>query len=290
VLADHGDCVVADEGRAAGQRLVEQRAERVEIGARRHLAAHRLLGRHVGRRPDHRAVLRHARAVERHREAEVAELDSAVGGEPHVPGLHVAVHDAVRVRVGERSAELLGDGQRLVDGEPVSLRLREALLEIAARHVLADEVDALALFDNVMHGHDVRVVAEPPHRLGLAPHAHEVEAFALDERDRDLAAEPRVAREVHALLGAFAEQALELVAAARERPRLRARARCSGGFAARLRERGPALVAEALPAQVLRSARNAGNFRGERLRALAAEPGRLRILLAAARTLHAASP
>jgi hypothetical protein len=96
------------------------------------------------------------------------------------------------------------------------------------------------------------VVAESPHRLGLAPHAHEVEALTLDERDRDLAAEARVAREVDALLRALAEEALELVAAAGQGLRLGLRARRRGaGRAPRGVERAPAFVAEALAARVL---------------------------------------
>ena len=69
-----------------------------------------------------------------------------------------------------------------------------------------------------MHGHDVRVIPEPSHGLGLAPHAHQVESVALDERDRDLAAQARVAGQVDALLRALAEQALEPVASAPEDP------------------------------------------------------------------------
>ena len=61
-------------------------------------------------------VARQARLVERDGQAEVAELGGAVRGQPDVAGLEVAVDDAVRVGVLQRLADLIGDGQRLVDG------------------------------------------------------------------------------------------------------------------------------------------------------------------------------
>ena len=104
VLADHADGVVAEERRPAGHHLVEHRAERVEVAARVGRAAERLLGRHVGDGADHHALHRHARAVEGDGEAEVAERGVAVGVEPDVAGLEVAVDDAAAVRVRERLA------------------------------------------------------------------------------------------------------------------------------------------------------------------------------------------
>ena len=43
----------AANGRVAGQHFVKQRAEREDVGARIHLLAAQLLGRHVGQRADH---------------------------------------------------------------------------------------------------------------------------------------------------------------------------------------------------------------------------------------------
>ena len=67
-----------------------------------------------------------------------------------------------------------------------------------------------ALVAGVEHGHDVRVVAEAPHRLRLALHAGEpvgVEAFGLDQGERHVAVQLRVVREVDALAPALAEEA-----------------------------------------------------------------------------------
>ena len=112
---DHGRRVVARERRLAGDQLVQHAAERVEVGPRRHLAAERLLRRHVGHRADDHAVHRQPRLLERDGEAEVADLGRAVGGEPDVAGLEVAVDDAVLVRVGEPAADALRDLERALD-------------------------------------------------------------------------------------------------------------------------------------------------------------------------------
>ena len=115
VLADHRRRVVAGERRLARDQLVEHAAERVEVGARRHLAAERLLRRHVRDRADEHAVHRQPRLLERDGEPEVADLGRAVGGEPDVAGLEVAVDDAVRVRVREPAADALRDLQRALE-------------------------------------------------------------------------------------------------------------------------------------------------------------------------------
>ena len=49
-LGDQLREVAALERAPAGEQLVEHEAERVDVAARRHLAAGELLGRHVGRR------------------------------------------------------------------------------------------------------------------------------------------------------------------------------------------------------------------------------------------------
>jgi hypothetical protein len=137
------------------------------------------------------------------------------------------------------------------------------------------------------------VVAELTHRLGLAPHTGEaglVEALGLDQRDRDLASQARVAGEEDALLGALAEEALDLVAPAGEARRRRPRRRRCGGrpCGARLParagartgtgERGAAVAAEALAGLVAAAAGRAGE--GQRRAALGAEaaPDAVRVL------------
>jgi hypothetical protein len=196
VLADHRHRVVPHEGGPPGQHLVQRGAEGVEIRARRDAAADGLLGRHVGGGAHHRALLGDAGAIERDGEAEVAELDGAVRGEPDVGGLEIAVDDALTVGVPEGCAELLGDVEGLLHGHAMTLALAEVLLEIAAGDVLADQIDAALPLVDVVHGDDVRVVSQAPHRLGLASHPGQLEPLALDEGDSHLAVEPCVPGEV----------------------------------------------------------------------------------------------
>jgi hypothetical protein len=154
VLADDRHRLVANERRAAADHLVEHGAERVEVGAIAHFAAHGLLGRHVVDRPDHHAGLGEAGAVDGHGEAEVAHLDGAGNqepgtrnrgmtgwffvsgsrflGQPHVAWFDIPVDDALRVRQGEPLADLLRDLDRLLDGELVLRRLFDQPLDIAA--------------------------------------------------------------------------------------------------------------------------------------------------------------
>ena len=117
----------------------------------------------------------------------------------------------------EGRAELLGDVEGLLDGQAMTLAVAEVLLEIATRDVLADQIDAPFPLVDVVHGDDVRVVSEAPHRLGLASHPGQVEPLVLDEGDGHIPVESRVPGQVDALLRALPEKALEAVAAARER-------------------------------------------------------------------------
>ena len=58
----------------AGERLVEDERERVQVGGRAGLATERLLGRHVRHRPDHVAGPGERVAAEHASDAEVGEL------------------------------------------------------------------------------------------------------------------------------------------------------------------------------------------------------------------------
>jgi hypothetical protein len=155
-------------GRRAGQELVEQDPERVEVRATGGRIATPELGRHVQRRPDtvrprigpdrgdvaarvarpatdeithatahrarHRGMLGRA-AVHDPGEPEIEQLGATLVGEDRVRRLHVAVKDPATVRRGEPPREIERDVQDL------SPRHRAVeLIERAAAHVLGDQV------------------------------------------------------------------------------------------------------------------------------------------------------
>ena len=106
--------VLAGKRQRPGGEPVEDGAERKDVAARVGVAALDLLGRHVRGRAEQLAGRGHGRhgGVEHVGDAEVGELHRAVLVQQHVLGLHVAVHDALRVRSGERSGQLDTDAGR----------------------------------------------------------------------------------------------------------------------------------------------------------------------------------
>ena len=95
--------------------------------------------------------------------------------------------------------------------------------ERSARHVLAhDERRAVGVLADVVHGDDVRVVAEARHRLGFPGDPDptvRVEPVRLHDGNRDLAIEPLVDREVDALACAFTEELERPIPAGTDRRR-----------------------------------------------------------------------
>ena len=171
----------------------------------------------------------------------------------------------------------------LSHGQPSTLGAVEMIAEIAAAHVLADQVEAAGLLDDIVDGHDVGVVAEPHHRIDLEPQAAQVEALGLYGRDGDLAPEFGIASQIDALVGAFAEEALEAVASLADHVARRER------FGSRGLDRGSgdgksAGVAEARSGDQIGPA--TGARRGERNAAAATEPGFIPVGAAALCALH----
>ena len=117
------------------------RAERVEVGAGVGRTTEGLLWRHVGHRAHHHALDREARTVDGVREAEVAELGGAVVREPDVAWFHVAVNDAARVRVLERTTDVVRDAQRLVERQPPVIDAPQEIGDRASRDELAHDID-----------------------------------------------------------------------------------------------------------------------------------------------------
>jgi hypothetical protein len=101
---------LAVERHRPGEQLVQEDADRVEVGGLVDRGAARLLGREVLRGADDRARLRHlARA--RAARSEVGHLHATVAVDDHVVRLDVAVDDPGTVREAER----LQDLARVVD-------------------------------------------------------------------------------------------------------------------------------------------------------------------------------
>ena len=106
VLHRHRHLVLALERDLAGEHLVEDDAERVEVRLTGDGSAEGLLGGDVVGRAEHPAVRRQALLVERARDPEVGDLGRALLVDQHVLGLDVAVDDVARVRGAERAGDL----------------------------------------------------------------------------------------------------------------------------------------------------------------------------------------
>ena len=232
MLADDRDGIVTEKRRPPGEHLVEQRAERIQIRARRHLAGERLFRRHVRRGADHRTFLGKPSLLDIERQAKVAELGGAIGGQPDVARLEVAVHDAAGVGVLERLADLISDAESVVEREVARIPIRslsdplregalsQPVLHRPAGHELADDKESPVLLADVVHRDDVRMIAEARHGLRLAldaPPPGFVEPVGSDDRERDFARQPRVLRQVDTFARSFAEEAPDLIAAGGER-------------------------------------------------------------------------
>ncbi len=211
--------VVADEGRPAGDHLVEHRAEGVEVRLWGALPAKRLLRRHVSHGPQHHPVLREPGAVEGDRQSEVANLGRAVGGDEDVGGLEVAVDEAAAMDEGEATADVLRDGEGAFHRQAVVLGLLKEPGDIPAAHELFDDERRAVVVADVVDGDEVGMTPEASHRLRFTVHpfvADEVEPVCADRAEGHLAVEAAVVSEEDALASTFAEEALDAVAAGDE--------------------------------------------------------------------------
>ena len=211
---EHLLAVLAAEREPSRQHLVEHDAERPDVGPVVDARAARLLGRHVGRRPERRPGVGQAHVLDLG-EAEVEHLEPPVRRDHQVRGLHVAVHDAELVGAREtlgrlqRELERLADRDRAVAGEP-----RRDRLALVERHHDV-ELAVLRLLDRVDRG-DRRVVERgggarlgDEALLGLGAR-HEVRR---EELQGDRAPELLVAGAVDDAHAAAAEARLDLVMA-----------------------------------------------------------------------------
>ncbi len=177
-VQDRGDdarLAVAGKRALARAHLVQQRAQREDVGARIHRARFELLGRHVLERADQHALRRDRRvarcaglAAENafHRRAGQAEVQQlGAGARQHDVGrLEIAMDHAVAMRPVERIGDLGAVADDLVRRQRPA---RQAAGQRLAFEVLHDEEgDAVLLADVVEHA-DVRVV-QGRDRAGLA--------------------------------------------------------------------------------------------------------------------------
>ena len=159
------------KGRSAREHLVQQDAERPPIGragattTADHLGRCVLVGAALGEGARRRGLLG---------EAEIADLDVAVGVDEHVLELDVAVDPAVGVHVAQRQSDARAVEARLVLGQSVGLRVEEAK-EVPARSELeakkegrvvlegGEAVGDKGMMANVMEALTLR--QRPGHRL-----------------------------------------------------------------------------------------------------------------------------
>ncbi|HEY8429920.1 MAG TPA: hypothetical protein VIL20_16170, partial [Sandaracinaceae bacterium] len=207
----------------AGEHLVGDEGEAVDVAAGVDGAARELLGAHVPRRADDGAAQRELRRVAGPLllgDPEVAHFDEvglvAARGEQDVVGLEIAVHDAARVRFAQRTRDLRDDAIHAREGH----RSRgERVGERRALHELHHDEQAPVLeLPEIVELDRVRV-REPDDDLALPIEALAQRLVAAVRRvqnlDRDVARRGAelLLGEVHAPHAAFAEHAHDAVAA-----------------------------------------------------------------------------
>ena len=248
----HPEQVLGVERPDAAQQLVQGHPEGEEVAERGRGLAEGLLGRGVARRAGRRRGLALG-----DRDAEVAERGLALGVDPDVVGLDVAVHDAVGVGVGERVGDLASRRDHLLRLQPARGGAFQPVRQGPAGHVAGDEARGAVVLEDVVDGDDVAVAAEPRGEPRLAPQPLP-RAGPGHARERDAAVEREVVGEPDVLGRAAAELALQEVAAGdhpgRDRDRrgsLRRRDRARRAGTPTRRQRATAIRARgALGAQV----------------------------------------
>ena len=198
---------LARERRTPGRQLMERNAERVDVARRPDLVTPDLLRGQVADRAEDEPFGRDPVGAEFVGDAEVAQRGAAVGRQPDVAGLHIAVDHAVRVRVGERDGDVAADPKRGRERRAAAIEpLGQGPAAHRAQHEIRDAVDLARVVD----GDHIRVVAEPAGDPGLALEAR---ALATEyECERDLTIQALVVREVHLLGRAVPEPAADVVA------------------------------------------------------------------------------
>jgi len=164
---DHALTFERDQSR---EHLVGDGRQRVAIGCGPDLVAGHLLGRHVGRGAGRDAGQRRQRgALEQLRQAEVGQYQGLVLLEQHVGGLHIAVHDSLRVRVVEAGGDAAQESQcRAPRKKPVA----QSAGEVSPWDVLNDHVRRPLVLAEIEDVEDVRM-SHPRNRLRFVPESRD---------------------------------------------------------------------------------------------------------------------
>ena len=202
----------AVERELPGEHLVEDDAERPDVGAGVDVLAAELFGRHVGDGADGAAGAGQAGLAGDLGQAEVGDAGRPVLGDEDVGRLDVAVDDAARVGGGQAVGDLGGDGQGLGRGQGAALDLGPQALAAAEGH--GDEHAPVLALADLVDGADVRVV-EDGGGLGLVDEALAglgvVDELRGQELEGDGAAELEVVGlvdDAHAAAADLAEEAI----------------------------------------------------------------------------------
>src|SRR5438552_6551430 len=100
------------------------------------------------------------------RNAEIRDLDRAVGKQEHIGRLDIAMDDALAMRIVERFEYLRHDPHDV--GGSKALVGVEGLLELPALDVLHGDIPDARILPEIVDGNDVGM-AEPARGLRLAP-------------------------------------------------------------------------------------------------------------------------
>jgi hypothetical protein len=207
--------------RAAADRFVEDRGDRVEVAARVGLPrAPRLFGRHVARRAEGHARRREGKwRVFRLRDPEIEELHviaiAVVIDEEDVRWLQISMDDPLAVRRLEAARDPEGDVHRTFDGETRRAAL-EGGRQIDALEQLHHEVRAALELADVVDAHDVvglELRGGDRFPLEALERALLLGAVVAHDLERDARLAPQMGRAIDAAHPAGAEARVDPVAA-----------------------------------------------------------------------------